>query len=167
MVPLGPAMPAPDSLVGSGTERDQAGRACNLVQPTGVSGLWASGTEDAGEKISSPTSGAKTPGQCLEDLSLRFAGRADHHAALGRYCELADEYYQQHGLSFSDAASHAHTGVLFEFGDGGAAAMLRPEILDKLPKPSAPLEQMLFVYQSPPQKRSRKRRQQQEAGCDG
>ena len=104
----------------------------------------------------------RRPDQFLASLSLRFAGHPSHHAALDRFCLLADEYHQQHGLSISDAASHAHTGVLFENGDGGAAAMLRPEILDKLPRPSAPLEQMLFVYQPPPQKRSRKRRQQRE-----
>lgn len=56
-----------------------------------------------------------------------------------------------------------HTG----FNLRRAAAMLRPSILDKLPAPSAPLEeQYRFAYRLPPQKESSKRRQQQEGGCE-
>ena len=104
----------------------------------------------------------RTPGSFLSSLSLHFADHADHPAILSRYCELADEYHQQHGMAVGEAASHAFTGTLVEYGDGGAAAMLRPSTLAKLPRSSAPMEQMLFVYQPPPQKRSRKRRQQRE-----
>lgn len=60
----------------------------------------------------------RTPGQYLASLSLRFAGHPNHHAALDRFCELADEYHQQHCMSVSEAASYAHTGVLFECSDG-------------------------------------------------
>ena len=60
----------------------------------------------------------RTPGQYLASLSLRFAGHSNHHAALDRFCELADEYHQQHGMSVIEAARHAHTGALFEYSDG-------------------------------------------------
>ncbi len=61
----------------------------------------------------------ESPGTLLASLSLRFAGHSNHHAALDRFCELADEYHHQHGMSVVKAASYAHTGVLFEYGDGG------------------------------------------------
>ncbi len=60
----------------------------------------------------------RTPGQYLASLSPLFAGQPDHHAALDRFCELADEYHKQHAMPVSEAASYAHTGVLFEYGDG-------------------------------------------------
>ena len=60
----------------------------------------------------------QTPGQSLADLSLHFVGHPSHHAALDRFCELADEYHQQHAMSIPEAASHAHTGTLFEYSDG-------------------------------------------------
>ncbi len=41
----------------------------------------------------------RTPGQYLADLSLHFADHPDHHVALDRFCELADEYHRKHGLS--------------------------------------------------------------------
>ncbi len=123
---------------------------------TGVSALRPCDPSHNGGTFSSPSKAA-TPGSFLSSLSLRFADDPRHHIILSRYCELADLYHQQHGLSISDAASHAHTGVLFEYGDGGAAAMLRPEILDKLPRSSAPMEQM---HRPPPQKELLQRKQQ-------
>ena len=57
----------------------------------------------------------RRPDQFLASLSLRFAGHPSHHAALDRFCELADEYHDEHGMSVTEAASFAHSGVLFEY----------------------------------------------------
>ncbi|MCH8344701.1 MAG: hypothetical protein IH983_12030 [Planctomycetes bacterium] len=146
----------------------------------GVSALWPS---DPGHNGSTffPPGKAATPGSFLSSLSLRFVGHSSHHAALDRFCELSDTYHDEHGMSVTEAASHAHTGVLFEysrrvcwisqhkgFNLHQVAAAVNPEVLVKLPaKPLAPLEQYRFVFQPLPQKKSRKGRQQQEAGCDG
>ena len=171
---LEPAGPPTDS---SDPQRHQEAQGRYLVGGMGVSALWPSDPSHNGGTFSSPGKAA-TPGQYLADLSLRFAGQPDHHAALSRFCKLADLYHQQHGMAVGEAVSRAFTGTLVEYGDGGAVAMLRPEILDKLPRPSAPLQQQQrFTYRHPPQNRtrvsvfpiekSRKGRQQQEADCDG
>lgn len=62
----------------------------------------------------------RTPGQYLASLSLLFADHADHHAALDRFCLLANLYHDEHGMAVGEAASRSHTAVLFEFGDGGS-----------------------------------------------
>ena len=60
-----------------------------------------------------------SPGKLLASLSVLFADHADHHVVLSRFCELADQYHDEHCMSIGKAVSHAHTGVLFEYGDGG------------------------------------------------
>ena len=109
--------PAETTSDPSDPQRHQQGQGHYFVDATGVSALWPSDTSHNGGTFSSPGKAA-TPGSFLACLSQHFIDRPDHHAALDRFCLLANLYHDEHSMSIDEAAGHAYSGALFEYGNG-------------------------------------------------